>query len=741
MKITFCFLLLAIALCANVYPQQSSYSPFSVNEFRTTSINSEIKNAVDDAKIINVDFSSIRDILSRKAGNITVRIPHNNEMLSVELKKFDILAPGALIVGGTSGGDRTVNMNNSFVVYTSDLSDKNSPLVVISFFEDDVSAIISSGNEVSVLARLEKSDTKSDYIFYNSSKLKGHSEFNCGAEGLEIPGKIQDMQNGLTSNVKDISTSQLLRANIALESDYDTFTHFGGTQNAARYILSLFAPVSALYVRDMNVHLQSTYLRIWETPSDPYTGTTSNVLLNEFRNYWNANMTSVPRTIAHYITTRPGGLGGIAWVNVLCASTNSGYGYAFSDIDGTFNSLPAYSWDVMVVAHETGHNFGSPHTHSCSWPGGPIDSCYAVEGGCYSGPPIPRVGTIMSYCHLNGSIALNFGPLPTQLIRNFAESAPCLSNVPGFLVATPNGGELLRSGQNLVIIWGTDYVGNVNIEYSANNGGSWSTIQNNVSSVQRTINWQVPYIPTTLQAKVRVYASGNPSNGDQSDSVFQIRPTLVQSNLVDPPQLYSTVVSSGDTSRLNFTFTKSGTLPEIKYKWYLSTINFSNNYSQFSNNNGSDTISSITRGRLDSLMSSWGVVNVGDSLRVKWYVKSFSQLDSVQTGTVFLITFRRGVIGIENISTQIPKEFYVNQNYPNPFNPLTKIKFGLPEASFVIIKIYDILGRETAILANEELKAGEFAVEWDASNFPSGIYFYRIEAGRNIRTSKMMLVK
>jgi hypothetical protein len=491
----------------------------------------------------------------------------------------------------------------------------------------------------------------------------------------------------------------------------------------------------------MNVQLLSTYLRIWETSADPYTGTTSSVLLNEFRNYWNANMSGVPRTIAHYITTRPGGLGGIAWVNVLCSNLNSGYGYAFSDVDGTFNSLPTYSWDVMVVSHETGHNFGSPHTHSCSWPGGPIDSCYAVEGGCYSGPPIARVGTIMSYCHLNGSIALNFGPLPSQLIRTSAESAPCMTSVSGFLVAAPNGGELFRSSQSAVVIWGTGYVGNVNIEYSSNNGSSWNTIQNNVSSALRTINWIVPYISTTLQAKIRVYETGNPVNGDQSDSVFQIRPTLFQNSLVNPPQLYSTTVSAGDTSKLHFTFTRSGTLPEIKYRWFLSTIDFSNIYSPLSNNNGSDSVFSISRGKIDSIISTWGAINVGDSLRLKWYVRSFSQFDSVQSTNLFLITFRRTVIGIQNISTQIPKEFFVNQNYPNPFNPVTKIKFGLPKDSFVKIRIYDILGREVAILANEELKAGEFAVDWEASNFPSGIYFYRIEAAENVRTSKMMLVK
>jgi Secretion system C-terminal sorting domain len=210
--------------------------------------------------------------------------------------------------------------------------------------------------------------------------------------------------------------------------------------------------------------------------------------------------------------------------------------------------------------------------------------------------------------------------------------------------------------------------------------------------------------------------------------------------LVDPPQLYSTTVSAGDTSRLHFIFTRSGTLPEIKYKWILSTTNGSNVYSPLSNNNGSDSVFSITRGKIDSIISTWGAINVGDSIRLRWNVRANSMLDSVQTSN-FLITFRRGVIGIQNISSQIPKEFFVKQNYPNPFNPVTKIRFGLPKSAYVNIRVFDILGKEVAVLANEELKAGEFEVDWNALNFPSGIYFYRINAGEYVKTSKMMLVK
>ena len=121
-----------------------------------------------------------------------------------------------------------------------------------------------------------------------------------------------------------------------------------------------------------------------------------------------------------------------------------------------------------------------------------------------------------------------------------------------------------------------------------------------------------------------------------------------------------------------------------------------------------------------------------------------------------------GVLGIENIFEQIPKGITLYQNYPNPFNPNTKIRF-------TILKIYDILGNEVATLVNEELTAGKYEVEFNATNgrsgfggsfrlvtagrspdglvrsatggLSSGVYFYQLKAGEFISTKKLVLIK
>ena len=81
------------------------------------------------------------------------------------------------------------------------------------------------------------------------------------------------------------------------------------------------------------------------------------------------------------------------------------------------------------------------------------------------------------------------------------------------------------------------------------------------------------------------------------------------------------------------------------------------------------------------------------------------------------------------------------QNYPNPFNPSTSISFSLPSESFVTLKVFDILGREVAVLVSEKLPAGNHTQQWHAKNLPSGVYIYRLQAGTFTQTRKLVLLK
>jgi hypothetical protein len=91
--------------------------------------------------------------------------------------------------------------------------------------------------------------------------------------------------------------------------------------------------------------------------------------------------------------------------------------------------------------------------------------------------------------------------------------------------------------------------------------------------------------------------------------------------------------------------------------------------------------------------------------------------------------------------TNLPEEFKLNQNYPNPFNPVTTIEYTIPKGSNVSLKIFDITGREVAALVDKYQDAGTFIVIWNASNFSSGVYIYRLTAGSYTDTKKMILNK
>ncbi len=101
------------------------------------------------------------------------------------------------------------------------------------------------------------------------------------------------------------------------------------------------------------------------------------------------------------------------------------------------------------------------------------------------------------------------------------------------------------------------------------------------------------------------------------------------------------------------------------------------------------------------------------------------------------------MLGLNNISNELPAQYSLSQNYPNPFNPVTKIKFDISGSSETqtLLSVYDVLGREVTVLVNQQLQPGTYEADWDASAYPSGVYFYKLEIGSFTDTKKMVLIK
>ncbi len=116
-----------------------------------------------------------------------------------------------------------------------------------------------------------------------------------------------------------------------------------------------------------------------------------------------------------------------------------------------------------------------------------------------------------------------------------------------------------------------------------------------------------------------------------------------------------------------------------------------------------------------------------------------TDVDNSRITTSFNVT--TSGVGVEVAQTAIPTVYSLSQNYPNPFNPSTTIEFGLPTASNVTLKVYNMLGEEVASIVNQAMNAGYHTVTFDGSKFTSGMYIYRITAGNFVQVKKMMMLK
>ena len=135
-------------------------------------------------------------------------------------------------------------------------------------------------------------------------------------------------------------------------------------------------------------------------------------------------------------------------------------------------------------------------------------------------------------------------------------------------------------------------------------------------------------------------------------------------------------------------------------------------------------------------------INMGSTIDVAFVIAAGDSLADLQNSVIASKTKYSNVLtGVENQTTEKPLEFKLDQNYPNPFNPSTTISYQIPSASYVTLKVYDILGKEVATLVNRQENMGEHSVIFNAKNLTSGIYFYKLQAGNYIAIKKLVLLK
>ncbi len=397
-------------------------------------------NFLSNAAFINLSKENARQLLARKSENILFEIPvSENNSITLELTRSYPLSDDFILTEKNRNSDRNINYEEG-LHYWGIVKGNESSIASVSIFRNFVMGIISDKNGNYVLGSLKDGNKEytGNYIYYNDADVRVPSEMRCDVDKYEgrLLKPLGDIDESRSGSGDEIMTRLPVR--VYFEADYKLYQDGNNNpQNVADFISGFFNSVKTIYQNE-NIPFEVSQIGVW-TSADPYMNLTDSYLIltafgGNSRDNFNGN-------IGHLLSSRNEGLGGIAWIRVLCSQFNSGDSsgrFAFSNVETNFNNYPAYSWTVNVVAHEMGHSMGSRHTHSCVWPAGPggsiraIDSCYYAEGGCFT-TPRARIGTIMSYCHLwtaqqGGGINLasGFGPLPGDTIRLRYNQAPCL---------------------------------------------------------------------------------------------------------------------------------------------------------------------------------------------------------------------------------------------------------------------------------------------------------------------------
>lgn len=367
---------------------------------------------------LELETTQLRQLVSKTPATLSLSIPNDfGTPYELELARVEIVAPG-FNVKTSSGEDAP---DNPGIHYRGIVKGDQSSVVSISVFEDEVMGLISAKGSKMVLGKIK--DNSGRYSLFDDKDLEDAPDFECMTDDTRSFGPANRQTNNTPITA---ATTCAKTVRIYFEADNRLYQNNGSnTTNTTNYITGLFNQVATLYANEgINVAISEIF--IWTT-TDPYNSLTStSSVLSSFRT--NKNTSGFNGELAHFLSGRSLG-GGIAYLDVLCGARS--YAYGVSANLAAYNTVPTYSWSVMVVTHELGHNFGSPHTQSCTWSGGALDNCYTTEGGCPRGPAPTNGGTIMSYCHTVSGVGINFangfGQQPGDLIRQRYNTATCIA--------------------------------------------------------------------------------------------------------------------------------------------------------------------------------------------------------------------------------------------------------------------------------------------------------------------------
>jgi hypothetical protein len=368
-------------------------------------VKNDVSSLASVAKVpLEFDFAHFRQVAGPTLAIGAVPLA-GGTTVDLDLKEFSVLAPDATIT--VTGDNGETPFRPSVRLYRGTVSGDPSSTAYLAICSSGVTgAVTTHGRDYEIATDLKATRRQNvvpayAYAAADVPSLRigcGFDEKDMGliGEGWLMKDQLLREARKEHSGLQSGGDSILYSVKGAFDADYEFYQLFGRDTTAAfDYMISTIGRMSDVYERDLKTQIVIGYMHVWATASDPYTQfpVMQNALYEE-RDYWKADKPhqQIDRGFVHTFSAKAWtNVIGIAFLNVLCLNDAS-YSFSLQTHDNPRQ-------DVFVLCHEVGHNFGSKHTHDCSW-NPEIDRCAPAEGGNCFGPAqvTQSLGTIMSYC-------------------------------------------------------------------------------------------------------------------------------------------------------------------------------------------------------------------------------------------------------------------------------------------------------------------------------------------------------
>ncbi len=417
------------------------YRPFEATSRREVLTLPDDPNQSAPALVLQRNFGQWQQILQQKPRQLVVEVPVAHDST---LRLY--LEASSLMNGATGTGQQFEGAYYMGYVLAPNGRIRTADRLALSFIPDEWVGLLFLGGQTWVMGGIPDSPYRTlgygDQAMFQTMEVPGYFGQICSdlSENLHPPGpnKTDDTQTLTSTTCKEVG--------ILFVIDFHTRNLYASNAAATNWITSIFNAVKFVFQQeDITVNIWGIDIMEAKATCPWDTCTTTASFLNVANTY--ADTRAGTWNLLHVVSRKSAG-GGRAYLNVLCAARRFRSGVS-CNMNNTLPTLPFptpyYTWNVLVISHELGHNFGSQHTHNCGWVGGAIDGCYPVEGPCTQPPnPVPPFkGTIMSYCHTKSGIGidlnLGFGPQPGDRIRTRFNAATCLPNITVEALTSPPG--------------------------------------------------------------------------------------------------------------------------------------------------------------------------------------------------------------------------------------------------------------------------------------------------------------